>query len=76
MFASLWLREDCIPGGCSKPRAARARPGRRGLEPGAHPPVHSASWASRPPGTLHSQHPPGVSREAVSEDAEGLEGRL
>lgn len=52
------------------------RPGRKGLEPGAHPPGPLASWASRPPGTLHSHHAPGASREAVSEQAEGPEGRL
>lgn len=24
MFTSMWLQEDCIPGGCSQPRAAQA----------------------------------------------------
>lgn len=47
-----------------------------GGQTAAHPPGRSASWASRPPGTLHSHHPPGASREAVWEEAEGPEGHL
>ena len=39
MFTSMWLQEDCIPGGCSQPRVAQAW--KEG--PGARSPTASCS---------------------------------